>query len=95
VAAEVRWSALPLSEAAVAAAVVTGRDPARFVVAGGEDYELLLTARPDAVPQLRELAGQAGLTEIGSIVEGRPEVRFVTGDGSLVHPGVAGWDHFS
>ncbi|WP_263334118.1 thiamine-phosphate kinase [Acidicapsa dinghuensis] len=62
---------------------------------GGEDYELLFTARPSTkVP--RRIAGVA-VTEIGRIVrirKGRPVVTLLT-DGSVVALEAKGWEHFA
>jgi len=46
---------LPLSSALVAYGHETRQDPRRFALAGGEDYELLFTVRPDAATRCARL----------------------------------------
>jgi thiamine-monophosphate kinase len=63
---------------------------------GGEDYELLFTARP-SVPIPSSLAG-VPITRIGSLKKqrsGRPLVTMLTPDGSRVESKPGGWEHFS
>jgi thiamine-monophosphate kinase len=62
---------------------------------GGEDYELLFTARPDmAIP--RSIAG-VSVSAIGKIVKrrtGQPRIALI--DSSGRHPLLrGGWEHFS
>lgn len=68
VGARVAADAVPLSAAARSA---LRSDPAlrRTALTGGDDYEILLTCRPDAVAPLAEAAGAAGvpLTRIGEV----------------------------
>lgn len=52
-----------------------------YALSGGDDYELLLTMRPEDWSQAARLAGDCSLTRIGTVaagqgvvVEGRPEV---------------------
>ena len=85
VAAEIDADALPV---ALAATLDDALD-------GGEDYELLFTARPDArLP--RRIAG-VPVTQIGRVVRrgaGRPQVSLRTASGSAaLRP--QGWQHFS
>jgi len=65
-----------------------GRAAERFVLAGGEDYELLFSVRPRG-PGAAELARRLGLpvAEIGRLEAGPPRVRGVP-------PGAGGWRHF-
>jgi thiamine-monophosphate kinase len=90
---------LPGVEQLAQAARLTGQDPERWAISGGEDYELLFTASPEHSAQLTEIAGQCGLTitPVGTIIAGsgvtlirrRP-------DGSSEEVAVAyqGFDHF-
>jgi thiamine-monophosphate kinase len=62
---------------------------------GGEDYELLFTARPDFRPP-RAIAG-VPITRIGRITRlrsGEPAVMLMTG-GVLETLKSQGWEHFS
>lgn len=62
---------VPLSEAA-AAVLADDTELLPLLLTGGDDYELLLTAAPDSVGPLLEVAGRAGtpLTPVGRIVAG-------------------------
>src|SRR3984957_401843 len=78
VAASVCLSRVPLSEAA---REVVGADPAihAALVTGGDDYELLFTAPPEADDEIAGLSRGVGLaiTEIGKIEAGAAAVRLV------------------
>lgn len=68
----------------------------RRALGGGEDYELLFTARPGRVGEMaarfeRELG--VALTRIGGAVEGRG-VAWLDARGEEVEVGAGGWDHF-
>lgn len=87
---------VPLSSAARA---VIGIDPVRLALAltGGDDYELLFAAPPDAGPALQALAAETGVavTAIGRLetgVAGAVEVQDWTG--SPLELPVRGWQHF-
>ncbi|MEO5362137.1 MAG: thiamine-phosphate kinase [Magnetococcus sp. DMHC-8] len=64
------------------------------LLGGGEDYELLFTAAPTAVPGIMVLAEATGtqVTAIGVITAGSEVV--VTHDGQPLAVTAAGWDHF-
>lgn len=69
VGARINAAELPLS------AVLQGRDEGalrRWALAGGDDYEICLTAAPEDVDRLTELAAKSGtrLTQVGEIVPG-------------------------
>jgi thiamine-monophosphate kinase len=85
VAAELDAAALPLGSGATL----------EQALHGGEDYELLFTAKPDRrVP--RRIVGVA-VTRIGRIVrerKGKPQVTLVTPDGPQPLP-ASGWQHFA
>lgn len=92
--AELDLPSLPTSDALLAAFA----DPEQrwpLQLAGGNDYELLLTASADLVPEMVAALGELnlGLSEIGRIADhGRTECRRV--DGSLFEAPRQGWDHF-
>lgn len=67
-----------------------GRNPEILAASGGEDYELLMTARE---PVLEALAGsvEVPVTVIGEVTDGG--VIFQRGGASV--EGLSGWDHFS
>jgi thiamine-monophosphate kinase len=71
-------------------------DPLALALGGGEDYELLATLPPEAVPSVEaKLAERFGtqLTEIGEIREGTGLVA-VEADGTERPLEPKGWDHF-
>lgn len=93
--AVIEAEAVPLSAAARAAVAV---DPALLplVLTGGDDYELLFAAPPEAEAEVLARAEAAGVAvaRIGRFVEGPAEV-VVQGPGGapLALPG-GGWSHF-
>lgn len=94
VAAIVEAESLPLSGAARA---VLARDPALLaaILGGGDDYELLFTAPPEAAPHLAALAQELTLplTAIGRIEAGQG-VRVLDRIGREITVPVAGYEHF-
>lgn len=64
-------------------------------VCGGEDYELLFSAAPEARAKLERLAIELGLPlqRIGEI-NAEPELRFCTASGLNYQPQAAAFDHF-
>jgi thiamine-monophosphate kinase len=86
------WISPDLGEAALAA----GADSLEWALSGGEDYELMFTAAPEAVPDLQKmLIDQTGTScaQIGRITAGT-EVSLRFADGTRVVPAAKGWDHF-
>jgi thiamine-monophosphate kinase len=69
-------------------------DPAAMVLQGGDDYELLFTARPSHAGRLRDVKAHAGslpITKIGEVTSGRSlTVRTPAGDTALPE----GFEHF-
>ena len=71
---------------------LAGRDGLALALHGGEEYELLFTARPDRrVP--KEIAG-VPISLIGEIVDGK-QMRLAKPDGKTVVLKPGGWQHFS
>ena len=97
VGAEIRTNAMDLGQSLQEAGSFTGIDPLRWVLSGGEDYELLFTAPSIAVAELATIAAKAGecpVTVIGTIAEVAGEVRCLDEGGADVTPNDGGWDHF-
>ncbi|HQR21241.1 MAG TPA: thiamine-phosphate kinase [Burkholderiaceae bacterium] len=91
-AATVDWNAVPRSQALRALDVVTQQ---RFVLAGGDDYELLFTAPPSASAAVRAAGVAAGVdvTRIGVVRAGAGLT--VSGpDGREVDIAARAFDHF-
>jgi thiamine-monophosphate kinase len=61
---------------------------------GGDDYELLFTARPNNAPKIPATFHGLPLTQIGKITQGR-KVQLMNSDGQLAPIKPAGWDPFS
>ncbi len=94
VGASVRLPALPLS-AAARAILATQPEAAVSLAAGGDDYELLFVAPPEADAAIAHLSAELALpiTAIGTIEPGSG-VRLVDAGGNLIPVGHAGWQHF-
>lgn len=88
---------IQLAQALQRAAALTGADALDWALCGGEDFELLFTAAPQAEPALREFARDCSLpiTAIGVMDRGEG-VRLVQGDGRPDRIlSYQGYDHFS
>lgn len=84
VSAVVRAEEIPLSPALEAA---YPEDAAELAATGGEDYELLL------IGDASTLAAVPGVTVIGEIREGAPDVALIDAAGSEMLFEASGWDH--
>jgi thiamine-monophosphate kinase len=88
---------VPVHPAALQWAQAHGSDPARFAIAGGEDYELLITAPPaTARTLLEQIPRQMGvpLSVIGEVIEAC-ELWLESPDGRRESFAITGWDHFT
>lgn len=97
VGARVHLERLPISPAVRRVADAFGRDPAELAVAGGEDYELLLTADPAVVQRLAaglQAATGTPLTVIGEVAEADAGVQFLNARGERARLGES-FEHFS
>ncbi len=70
----------------------------KVALAGGDDYELIFTARPDALAAIQAVAEGCGVqvTVVGRIVEAdgqTPEARMIDAGGTTLK-GLDGWQHF-
>ncbi|MGH6927580.1 MAG: thiamine-phosphate kinase, partial [Dongiaceae bacterium] len=92
--ADIEWPRLPLSDAA---AHLVAREPARRdrIIAGGDDYELLLTVSAGDVPAAMASAARVGvpLAAIGCM-RGGADVRIVDEQGREISVGRTGYRHF-
>lgn len=85
---------LPVLDGVEEAAQLVGRDSLSFVVAGGEEYELLLALPPEQVDAAAERVAALGclLTVIGRLQAGSGVV-LLGADGQPVHLSTLGWLH--
>jgi len=93
---EVQAALLPVSDAARGVFEARGADPVREAIAGGDDYELLFTARPRDGGRLRTALQQCKsvrVTRIG-VVTKDGGCTLVRPDGSR-EPVTGGYEHFS
>jgi thiamine-monophosphate kinase len=97
-AAVVEASRVPLSGAA-AAALAGDPELLATVLTGGDDYEILFTASPDAAKTVAELSRSAGvpITCIGHMqapFDGESKISVVGKDGASLVFASEGWTHF-
>jgi thiamine-monophosphate kinase len=91
---EIEWAQVPLSDPA--ARLVAARPKLRErILAGGDDYELLLTVSPAEVGAALALAAPTGvrLTAIG-FMRGTAGVRIVDTEGRQISTARSGYQHF-
>lgn len=95
VGARVLADRLPQSDALARASAATGADPMLMAATGGEDYELLIAARPSDAEKLMQVVEDATgtrVTDIGEFVEGRGTSLVLPDDREVqLEPG---WKHF-
>lgn len=95
VGAVVDGARLPIADDTLRIAGALDLDPIELAVAGGEDFELLLTVPANELQTLsRELESRTGtaLTAIGEITGELGEFRLLGAEGRS--EGMRGWDHF-
>lgn len=92
VGAEIQLNALPVAPALMALDEETRRE---CLLAGGDDYELLFTADPDARDAVAAaaLASATPITRIGRITADAG-LRLLGAQGAVLAPPVRGFDHF-
>jgi thiamine-monophosphate kinase len=71
-----------------------GREAWEMALSGGEDYQLLFTAGPQAMERVRR-ASSYPVTVIGEVVaENAGQVILIDREGKRTLPAKKGWDHF-
>jgi thiamine-monophosphate kinase len=88
---------LPISEALCRAAALLNQDPYEFLLGESDDYELVITCRPEDVALLLSKSAQCcpvPVTEIGRITERPGEIALLLSDGQRRPIKPTGWDHF-
>ena len=89
---------LPLPANLRAAARLVGSDPLDWVLKGGEDFELIFTAAPEAAAALRDIARICGLElhPVGRMdADAAAGLRLVAADGRETPLAFQGFDHFA
>lgn len=100
VGAEIWAQDIPVGEACLEVAAASGADGLDWALTGGEDYELLFTAGPDAVQEIEAmLLNETGTScrVIGRVVSEPKAIRVLFADGSDATRNYqrSGWDHFA
>lgn len=92
---ELHASRLPMSAELQACARELDTDALTWAASGGEDFELLLTADPDAAGNILATTETTGtrITEIGQVTEDGG-VRVLDDSGNQIDIPTGGWDHF-
>ncbi|MFH0789632.1 MAG: hypothetical protein V2B13_18735, partial [Pseudomonadota bacterium] len=88
---------LPISEALRRAAARLNQTPYDFLLGESDDYELVITCRPENKTSLRALITDrfpVPLTEVGRITEQPGEIALILTDGQRRPIKPSGWDHF-
>jgi thiamine-monophosphate kinase len=98
--AELNVADLPISPECVSVAAAAGVEPEKWVLTGGEDFELLFTASLEDAAEIRELLmRETGLTchMIGRMKGKESGIVLISSDGSKrpVSTGPQGWEHFT
>ena len=65
-----------------------------LALGGGEDYEIVFTAKPDVMEAASERLGE-GISVIGRIEKGIGAVKIVDSEENEIVVGSGGWDHFA
>jgi thiamine-monophosphate kinase len=93
VGARLQEKALPLSPGLLAWEGVWKRDATKRALGGGEDYELLWSARNTRKMERLRDRGDHAVTRVGEVVEG-DRVELERRDGTVEVLPSSGWDHF-
>jgi thiamine-monophosphate kinase len=97
VGAEVFKEKIPISEDLRDAALILNRDPYDFFLGESDDYELVITCRPQDVALLHSIMIRCcpvPLTEVGRITSPAREITLLFPDGDRRPVKPSGWDHF-
>lgn len=89
-------AALPITGETRQAARLSGQDALEWALFGGEDYQLLFTVPPAAVPRIAEtlsIATDTPVTVIGEIMPPEVGLTLRARDGSISPLAPRGWDH--
>ena len=87
----------PISEHLREAALKLHRDPYDFFLGESDDYELVITCRPQDVARLYSTVSDGFpvlVTEVGRITGDSDEIFLLLPDGAKRSVKPSGWDHF-
>jgi thiamine-monophosphate kinase len=97
VGAEILDEKIPVGKAVQEAALLLRREPHDFFLGDSDDYELVITCRPEHVDSLRSVGAEccgALLTEVGRITAPGRGIVLVLPDGESRPVKPLSWDHF-
>ena len=97
VGAELFKERLPVSEDLCEVASRLHEDPYDFFLGESDDYELLITCRPQDMDRLRFVISKSSsvlLTEVGRITDAASKIVLHLPDGTKHPVKPSGWDHF-
>ena len=97
VGAELFKEKLPLSDDLREAALMLQQDPYDLFLGDSDDYELVITCRPEDAAPLRSVVSRCCpvlLTEVGRITETAGNIVLLLPDGDRRPINRSGWDHF-
>ena len=87
----------PISDDLREAALRLRGDPYDFFLGESDDYELIITCRPEDVPRIRSTVSQCCsvlVTEVGRITDKAGEIFLFLPEGTKLPVKPSGWDHF-
>jgi len=97
VGAELIKEKFPISESLCEAALKFKTDPDDFFLGDSDDYELIITCRPENVSRIRTTISQnssVSVSEVGRITDQPGEIFIILTDGTKLPAKPSGWDHF-
>ncbi len=97
VGAEIFHEKIPVDKDVQEAALLLGRDPYDFFLGESDDYELVITCRPEHADFLLSVSAGCGsvlLTEVGRITTPGRGIALVFPDGEIRPVKPLSWDHF-
>jgi len=98
VGAELIQEKLPISEDLHQAALELKLDPYELFLQDSDDYELIITSRPENAAQIRSAVASVDnvpVTEVGKITDSVGDIQLILPDGTRRHITPVGWDHFA
>ena len=94
--AEIIESNLPSKSILAGVEPFTCKTPLELILYGGEDYELLFTAKAEFLDVKKDIEEKfkVPITEIGSVLPRKSGCMLTTSEGSRIPLKPEGWDHF-